>query len=111
MDAHGCAVFPSPGDESMTQEHKDENQRRRQDPQRPNIAPPNLEALKGFSQSQNKPQGFAEHKGGVVWTKDEIETLKMLVQAHTPVDEISDELGKSEDAIEAKAKELKLTLA
>ena len=89
----------------MTQENDKDGP---QNIQRPNIAPPNLEGLKGFS--PNKPQGFTEQKG-VTWTSEEIETLKQLAQQHTPVEEICSELGKTEDAIEAKARELKLTLA
>jgi hypothetical protein len=94
----------------MPQDHKDKNL------QKPNIAPPNLEGLNLSGRTpiqnagQSKPQGFTEQKG-VTWTNEEIETLKQLAQQHTPVDEICSELGKSEDVIEAKARELKLTLA
>ena len=63
---------------------------------------------------QTRPQGttpFAEQKGGSTWTGKEIDLLKQLVGQNTPVSTISTKLGKTEDAITAKARELKLTLA
>ena len=61
--------------------------------------------------NQGKPQGYAEQKpGGAVWSPKDIETLKTLAQANTPVDTIASKLGKSEDIIQAQARELNLVL-
>ena len=84
-------------------------QRPQQNPGKPGQNPgqnPNW----GNKPGQGKPQGYAEQKDFGTWSPKDIETLKQLAQSNTPVDTIASKLGKSEDIIQAKARELNLVL-
>ncbi len=78
--------------------------------QNPGQRPGQNPGFGGGKPGQGKPQGYAEQKGEMNWTNQEIETLKELAQAETPVETICIELNKPEEVIVAKAQELQITL-